>query len=59
LAAAANIYRACRRAGITPRRLIDCMIATIAIRSGAELLATDRAFADIATVVPLRLATAA
>jgi predicted nucleic acid-binding protein len=53
---AAKLYRSCRRAGITPRGLIDCMIAAIAIRSGAELLSADRDFADIATVVPLALA---
>lgn len=52
---AAKLYRACRRAGITPRSLIDCMIATIALRTGSQLLAADRDFADIATVVPLRL----
>ena len=52
---AAKIYRACRAAGITPRGLIDCAVASIAIRSGAELLAADRDFEAIATVVPLRL----
>ena len=53
---AAKIYRSCRAAGITPRGLVDCMIANIAIRSGARLLAADRDFAAMATVVPLRLA---
>lgn len=52
---AAKIYRACRAAGITPRGLIDCAVASIAIRSGAELLAADRDFEAMATVVPLRL----
>ena len=54
---AATVYRRCRTAGITPRGLIDCMIAGIAIRSGCELLAIDADFAAIATVLPLRLAT--
>ena len=53
---AATIYRACRAAGFTPRGLIDCMIANIAIRTGAELLAADRDFAEMAKVVPLRRA---
>ena len=54
---AAKVYRRCRTAGITPRGLVDCMIAGIAIRSGCELLAIDADFAAIATVLPLRLAT--
>ncbi len=53
---AATLYRACRAAGVTPRGLLDCMIVTIALRHDAELLAADRDFERIATVVPLRLA---
>lgn len=52
---AAAIYRACRRRGITPRGLIDCLIVNIALRTGATLLAADSDFARIATAVPLRL----
>ena len=52
---AASIYRSCRAAGITPRGLLDCMIVNIALRSGAELLAADRDFEKIATIVPLRI----
>lgn len=52
---AAKVYRACRSAGVTPRGLLDCAIASIAIRSGAELLAADRDFESMARVVPLRL----
>ena len=54
---AAKLYRACRRAGVTPRSLVDCMIANIALRTGSQILAADRDFADIATVAPLRLYT--
>ena len=54
--AAAKIYRSCRSVGVTPRGLIDCMIAAVAIRSGAELLTADHDFAAIARVVPLQLA---
>lgn len=53
--AAARIDRSCRAAGITSRGLVDCMIAAIAIRSGARLLAADREFEQMATVLPLQL----
>jgi hypothetical protein len=52
---AATIYRVCRSAGITPPGLVDCLIAAIAMRSGAYVLAHDRDFERIASVVPLRL----
>jgi predicted nucleic acid-binding protein len=39
--AAAAIYRRCRRAGVTPRGLLDCMIAAVAWRTGATVLAHD------------------
>jgi len=53
--AAARIYRACRAAGVAPRGLVDCLVATIALRAGATVLAGDRDFARIARVFPLRL----
>ncbi len=52
---AARVYRACRAAGITPRGLIDCMIVSVALRSGSSLLTVDGDMAKIATVMPLRL----
>ncbi len=52
---ASYIYRLCRRSGVTPRSLIDCMIATIAIRHGAVVLANDVDFARIGRVVALDL----
>ena len=52
---AARVYRQCRSAGVTPRGLIDCMIVTVAIRSGSDLLTADRDFHQIARVVPIRL----
>lgn len=52
---AARIYRTCRGRGITPRGLIDCLIASLAIRTGAHLLAFDRDLAAIATVMELQL----
>ena len=38
---AARLYRHCRRAGVTPRRMVDCMIAAVALRRGATLLSHD------------------
>jgi predicted nucleic acid-binding protein len=52
---AARIHRECRRAGVTPRGLLDCVIASVALRHGADVLAHDADLARIATVVPLSL----
>lgn len=52
---ASRIYRSCRSAGVTPRGLIDCMIANVALRTGSEILAADKDFEAIATVVPLQV----
>jgi predicted nucleic acid-binding protein len=53
---AAELYRACRAGGETPRKLTDCLIATVAIRNDAALLCEDADFAAIARHSPLRLA---
>lgn len=47
------IYRRCRAAGITPRGLLDCMIAAVAWRRGASLLAHDADLDRVASVVGL------
>jgi predicted nucleic acid-binding protein len=52
---AARIYRRCRQAGVTPRGLIDCMIAAVAWRSHATLLACDSDLDDVARVVGIDL----
>jgi predicted nucleic acid-binding protein len=52
---AVHVYRQCRRAGVTPRGLIDCMIAAVALRHDAALLAHDIDLVRIATVMPLSL----
>ena len=49
--AAARIYRLCRRAGVTPRGLIDCMIASVARRNRATLLALDADLTRVGRVV--------
>jgi predicted nucleic acid-binding protein len=41
---AAALYRTCRRHGETPRKLIDCLIAAIAIRSNVPILHADTDF---------------
>lgn len=52
---AVTIYRTCRRAGVTPRGLIDCMIAAVALRHDADVLAWDRDFARLTEVTGVRL----
>lgn len=52
---AARVYRACRREGITPSGLIDCMIASIALRSNSSILSADSDFARMSLVMPLQL----
>ena len=52
---AAALYRSCRRAGTTVRRLPDCLIAVLAMRVGADLLQQDADFDAIAQHAPLAL----
>ncbi len=49
--AAARVYRRCRNAGITPRGMIDCLIASVAWRRGAALLAYDADLDRVARIV--------
>lgn len=48
---AASIYRRCRRVGVTPRGMVDCMIASVAWRHRATLLAHDADLDRVARVV--------
>jgi len=52
---AARIYRRCRAAAITPRGLVDCMIAAVAWRTGASLLANDADLFRVAQVIGIDL----
>jgi predicted nucleic acid-binding protein len=52
---AAALYRVCRRNGATVRRMIDCLIASIAIRSGTPLLQADGDFDVLARHTPLEI----
>ncbi len=53
--AAVRIYRRCRRSGTTPRGMIDCLIAAVAWRRGASLLAADGDLARVARVVGIEM----
>lgn len=53
--AAVRIYRTCRRNGITPCGMVDCLIASVAGRNGARLLAHDADLCRIADVTGIRL----
>ncbi len=50
---AAKIYRDCRRKGYTIRSSVDCLIAAIAIESGARILHKDRDFDFISKLHPV------
>lgn len=50
---AVQLYRRARRAGVTVRSSVDCLIATCAIRHGLPVLHHDRDFAFLAQVSPL------
>jgi predicted nucleic acid-binding protein len=52
---ALRIYRRCRRVGVTPRGMLDCMIAAVAWRCGAALLAHDIDLYRVAQVVGIDL----
>lgn len=53
--AAVRIYRRCRARGVTPRGTLDCVIAAVAWRWGATLLAYDADIARVAGTVGLEL----
>ena len=52
---AVRIYRRCRQAGITPRGLVDCMIAAVARRHQAMLLTCDADLNRVARVIGIEL----
>lgn len=53
--AASRIYRRCRKAGITPRGMIDCMIASVALRHQATLLSADADLSRVAQIIGIGL----
>lgn len=52
---ATTIYRQCRKAGITPRGLIDCMIASVASRHDVSVLSADTDLVRIAPIAGFEL----
>lgn len=53
--AAVTIYRRCRRVGVTPRGMVDCLIASVAWRHGAALLAQDVHLNGVARVLGINV----
>jgi hypothetical protein len=51
---AVALYRAARRAGLTIRSGVDCLIAACALRHGLTVVHVDRDFDLIARVAPLQ-----
>ncbi len=54
-ALAAQLYRRARRAGVTIRKTLDCLIAAPCVRTGAPILHSDADFDRLAECTPLRL----
>jgi predicted nucleic acid-binding protein len=52
---AAALHRRCRRQGETVRKLVDCLIASTAIRAGALVLHNDADFDVLARHTELRI----
>jgi predicted nucleic acid-binding protein len=52
---AASLYRSCRRQGQTVRKLIDCLIAAVAIDADVPVLHADTDFDVLARHTSLRL----
>jgi len=52
---ATRIYRRCRQAGVTPRGMVDCMIAAVAYRRALALLAWDVDMFRVAEVMGIEL----
>jgi predicted nucleic acid-binding protein len=50
---AVDLYRRARRAGVTVRSSIDCLIAACAMRHGLTIVHCDRDYANLARVVTL------
>jgi len=52
---AARIYRACRRVGVTPRGMLDCMVAAVAYRYRAAVLASDVDLVRVGDVIGVEI----
>lgn len=52
---AAELYRKARRQGVTIRKTLDCLIATVCVREGVPILHHDRDFDHLASVTDLQV----
>ena len=52
---AADLFRQARRAGVTIRSSVDCLIAAVALRHDLEVWHRDRDFNAISRIAPLRV----
>jgi predicted nucleic acid-binding protein len=52
---AAALYRQARTKGVTIRRTLDCLIASVCVRDGATVLHSDADFDHLATCTELRV----
>lgn len=52
---AAQLYRSARRAGVTIRKTLDCLIAAPCVRTGAPILHADADFERLAACTELRV----
>jgi predicted nucleic acid-binding protein len=55
---AVDLYRRARRAGVTVRSGVDCLIAACALRHGLTVLHADRDYSSLARVSPLQVRSA-
>ena len=51
----AQLYRSCRKRGLTIRKSIDCLLAVTAMENNLRVFHKDRDFNLIAKIVPLNL----
>lgn len=52
---AASLYRQARRAGVTIRKTLDCLIAAPCVRTGSPILHADADFDLLSTCTPLEV----
>lgn len=51
----AELYRTARRAGVTVRRTLDCLVAAVCVRAEVPILHADRDFDLLATCTTLQI----
>ena len=52
---AIDFYRSARRAGVTVRSSVDCLIAACALRTSLAIVHNDRDFEALARIAPLEV----